>query len=92
MRKPIRTRHTTGFAKQLKKSPAKKGAFEKRTRLLLKTPYHPQPCNHALSGRYTGLRSINLTGDWRVIFSIKTTRSRTDITFQAKRTHSQLYG
>ncbi len=76
------------FRKQYIKSNKKlKSAFNSRLKLFMQNPYHPLLRNHTLTGEYKGLRSINITGDWRAIFS---DNSET-ITFEALGTHSQLY-
>ncbi len=45
--------------------------------------------NHKLTGKYENCRSINVTGDYRVIY-----RKLDDTTYYLKRvgTHAQLYG
>lgn len=81
------------FLKQLKKSPLEiKVAFRKRLELFLQDPSHPQLNNHALTGKLSGVRSINVTGDWRAIYSIYTNEEGDKvITFEMLGTHSQLY-
>lgn len=44
--------------------------------------------NHALIGRHQGSRSVNITGDYRAIFSVL---SEEDFLFLDIGTHSQLY-
>lgn len=76
------------FRKQYAKSNKKiKTAFNSRLELFLQNSHHPLLKNHALGGEYKGFRSINITGDWRAIFS----EDRGIITFIALGTHSQLY-
>lgn len=80
------------FLKQLKKSPLEiKIVFKKRLELFLKDPFHPQLNNHALTGRYSDYRSINITGDWRAIFEEFEDKSGKVVIFEAIGTHSQLY-
>ncbi len=81
------------FDKQLRRSPLKiKIAFRKRLELFLKNSYHPLLNNHPLSGKLTGYRSINITGDWRAIYSIvNNTKGDVVIIFEMIGTHSQLY-
>lgn len=45
--------------------------------------------NHVLTGRYLGYRSIDLTGDWRIIFEEVDNET---IKLVNIGTHSQLYG
>jgi len=77
------------FEKQYKKLKAKE---RKRTReslvLFLKDPFHPLLNNHPLSGRYTDYRSVNITGDLRVVYKRV---SETECVFVAIDTHSNLY-
>lgn len=76
------------FKKQLIKSPLKiKIAFKKRFSFFLKDEFHPSLNNHILKGEYQGFHSINITGDWRAIYSKK---ANTFI-FEVLGTHSQLY-
>ena len=83
------------FLKQLKKSPLEiKIAFRKRLGLFIQNPHHPLFNNHSLKGQYSGDRSINLTGDWRAIFSQQQQQEEDDrlvTIFEVIGTHSQLY-
>lgn len=80
------------FLKQLKNSPLEiKVAFRKRLELFLQDPFHPQLNNHALTGKFSGYRSINVTGDWRAIFSEFEDESGRTVIFEIVGTHSQLY-
>ena len=51
-------------------------------------PYDLRLNNHILSGKWSGYRSINITGDWRAIFR----ETETGVYFIVLGTHSQLYG
>ena len=62
-------------------------SFQKKHELLLKDSYHPRLNNHVLTGKYQACRSINVTGDWRVIFK----QIKKCIYFRLIGTHSQLY-
>ncbi|OGD92148.1 hypothetical protein A3D07_01300 [Candidatus Curtissbacteria bacterium RIFCSPHIGHO2_02_FULL_42_15] len=80
------------FLKQLKKSPLEiKIAFRKRLGLFIQNPHHPLFNNHSLKGQYSGDRSINLTGDWRAIFSQHEEDDGIVAIFEVIGTHSQLY-
>lgn len=81
------------FLKQLKKSPLDiKIAFRKRFELFLQEPFNPLLRNHPLTGEYSKNRSINITGDWRVIFSEIEEKDGKVIQLKLIGTHSQLYG
>lgn len=93
MRKSFkRIDYSRKFLKQLKQSPLEiKVAFRKRLELFLQDPFHPQLNNHALTGKFSGYRSINVTGDWRAIFSEFEDESGKVVIFEIVGTHSQLY-
>lgn len=80
------------FDKQLRKSPLKiKKAFRNRLELFLKQPFHPILNNHPLKGNLLGYRSINITGDWRALYSERSENRSKVIIFEIIGTHSQLY-
>lgn len=81
------------FLKQLKKAPLEiKIAYRRRFAMFLDDPFHPLLDNHALAGDWLGYRSINITGDWRVIFKEYLTEiGKTVIIFHIIGTHSQIY-
>jgi addiction module RelE/StbE family toxin len=57
------------YDKKLKKLDKKiSTALDGRLELFMRTPFHVLLDNHALTGDREGQRSINVTGDWRVIF------------------------
>lgn len=82
------------FNNQLKKAPLKiKIAFRKRFAWFLENPFHPLLNNHALTGKLSGYRSINITGDWRALYcEWKTSEGKRMIVFELLGTHSELYG
>ena len=76
------------FDKQLKRAPLEvKTAFLKRRELFIQDQFHQQLNNHKLSGKFKNYRSINITGDWRAIYS----EYDDTIVFEILGTHSQLY-
>lgn len=80
------------FSKTYDEAPSKiRDAFDKRLKLFLENPFHPQLNNHLLGGKYRGYRSINVTGDWRAIFSAYEGNGDKVIVFEVIGTHSQLY-
>lgn len=59
----------SGFKKKVNKlSPKIKRALAERLRLFASEPFSPLLNNHGLSGARQDQRSINITGDWRLIF------------------------
>lgn len=76
------------FRKQYDKADHKiKSTFDARLELFVINPFHPQLNNHVLTGKFNGYRSINITGDWRAIYS----ENRGIVIFKLLGTHSQLY-
>lgn len=88
-----RVEYSKKFDKQLWKAPAQiQKAFKEKYTLFLLDYYHWQLNNHQLTGKYTGCRSINITGDWRAIFSeYQDKDGGLIIFFLFLGTHSQLY-
>lgn len=59
-----------------------------RLQLFSNEPFNPILNNHALSGKYRGRHSINVTGDYRALYK----QIRSDIAlFVDIDTHSNLY-
>lgn len=89
----MKIKYSRKFVKQFEKTGAKiHKAFEERISLFLKDPLTPQLKNHSLKGVLTGYKSINITGDWRALYSeTKTEGNVTIIIFEMIGTHSQLY-
>lgn len=42
--------------------------LQERITLFAEQPFHPLLDNHPMSGSRRGYRSINITGDWRVVY------------------------
>jgi addiction module RelE/StbE family toxin len=86
---PPRIEFSGFFTKQLKAAPREiKVAFVETLQLFRDDPVHPALRNHALTGKYAGFRSIDVTGDWRALYRAGTER----IIFTELGTHPQLYG
>lgn len=64
-----------------------KDKFIERLKIFKKNKYNPILNNHPLAGKLKGLRSFNVSGDYRVIFEEKAE----DVVFIAIGNHSQLY-
>lgn len=81
------------FKKQYEKADSKiKDAFDQRFELFKENLFHPLLNNHVLTGQYSGYRSINITGDWRVIYSeAEDEESGKIVIFEVLGTHSELY-
>ncbi len=77
------------FKKKAAKLPAKvKMQLRERVALFLICPFDPALNNHGLHGDFAGCRSINVTGDLRLIYKII---DSTTIFFVDVDTHSNLY-
>ncbi|MEK7177417.1 MAG: type II toxin-antitoxin system mRNA interferase toxin, RelE/StbE family [Patescibacteria group bacterium] len=88
----IRIDYSRKFNKQLKKAPLSiKIAFRDRLIIFLKNPFAPILNNHHLKGKYLYSRSVNITGDWRAIYSEVIENKIKVVIFLALGTHSQLY-
>ncbi len=92
MKKINRIDFSGPFDKQLKKAPLNiKIAFKKRLTIFIKDPFNSRLRNHQLTGKLKNYRSINITGDWRALYSSNKINKENVIIFEALGTHSQLY-
>lgn len=81
--------HDRGFKKDFQKlSQRIKEKFAERIFLFEKDQFDPILNNHALRGKYSGYRSINITGDLRAIYK----KSSDEVIFTTIDSHSNLYG
>ncbi len=65
---------------------------DRRLALFLENHTNPILNNHALKGKMDGYRSINITGDWRALYTTRGDGRGVEIAvFQTLGTHSQLY-
>ena len=77
------------FDRQFKKLPKKiQFQFEKRAAIFLKDEFDPLLNNHKFSGQYNDYRSINITGDYRLVYF---KMSLEIIQLVAIGTHSEIY-
>lgn len=78
------------FIKMSNKCPKNiRSKIRERLDLFKIDPYNPILNNHSLKGKYKDLRSINITGDWRVIY--KPNKTHTIAMLLLVGTHSMLY-
>ncbi|PIU03792.1 hypothetical protein COT44_01395 [Candidatus Shapirobacteria bacterium CG08_land_8_20_14_0_20_39_18] len=86
-------RFSKDFGKSYQKADLKTRInFDKRLKLFSEKPFNSQLHNHLLIGKYSGFRSINITGDWRAIFSVQIdSKGNQTVVFELLGTHSQLY-
>ncbi|MBI2046487.1 MAG: type II toxin-antitoxin system mRNA interferase toxin, RelE/StbE family [Parcubacteria group bacterium] len=77
------------FIKQYKKlSHTIQSAVQKKNILFEKDLYHPILNNHILHGAYSGYRSVNVTGNIRIIYKML---DKNAVLFVHIGTHSKLY-
>ena len=78
-----------GFIKKYKKLRiSDQSRFRERLKIFQKNPFDHILNNHGLKGKYTGYRSINISGDMRAVYKLK----EPDIyVFMTIGTHSELY-
>lgn len=67
---------------------SEKEKFKARRNIFLVDPFNPVLNNHALSGKFEGYRSINITGDLRAVYTLIDNDTALFVTLG---THSQLY-
>jgi len=78
------------FIKEFKKCPSTiKIAFKDKLKTFIKDQFNPILNNHSLTGKLKKYKSINVNGDWRVIF--QEIKEKDVVYFIAIGTHSQLY-
>lgn len=65
--------------------------FTERIEIFIKDPNNLQLHNHALRDEWEGYRSIDLTNDWRAIYTEKLEGEKTVAYFVAIGTHKDLY-
>ncbi|MEK7068834.1 MAG: hypothetical protein AAB947_00460 [Patescibacteria group bacterium] len=82
--------HSKSFDKQFAKLPVKlQEAYIARNRLFMENRRHVLLHDHALTDRWSGHRSINITGDYRATYR---EISPDTFLFVAIGTHHDLYG
>ena len=77
------------FIKQARKlNPELRTKIQEKMELFSSNPIHPSLRNHQLRGKYKNYRSIDITGDLRVLYL----QRGDEAIFDTVGTHSQLYG
>ena len=86
-------KYSTTFKKQYSRAPKKiQEKVKEKINLFAQNPIQKTLNNHALTGKLKGLRSINITGDWRAVYSVRiNNQSDQEYYFELMGTHSQLY-
>jgi len=82
--------HTAAFKKMYKKlSKNVRDKADERLILFSADPFHALLNNHPLTDEYRGCRSVNVTGDFRIVYR---ERGKDTVSLEAIGTHHQLYG
>jgi len=88
----MKVRFSNSFRKQYDRSPNKiQKAFDDRLKLFLQDSFSPKLRNHQLTGKFKNYRSINITGDWRALYSSNKINKENVVIFETLGAHSQLY-
>lgn len=86
----MKIEYSRRFIKELGRAPRKiQVAFRDRPVLFLENKFNPVLNNHSLGGKIKDYRSININGDWRVVY--EELEDGSVIFFVMIGTHSQLY-
>lgn len=89
----MKVKFSKKFVKQYKACDLKiQKVIDAKLLIFTKSPMDPVLNNHSLRGSLLGLHSINVTGDWRALYSILDTNGEKVAYFELVGTHSQLYG
>lgn len=88
--KALKISYSNRFIKDFKNAPFKiRVAFKERLEIFIKDKLNPILNNHKLNGELKNYRSLNVTGDWRAVFS-ENNKDR-EVAFHLLGTHGKLY-
>lgn len=88
----IKIEFTKSFLKDYRASSMKiQKAFDERLKIFKADRFSDVLNNHSLEGAYMGFRSINITGDWRALYTLEARGEKTTCIFRMMGTHSKLY-
>jgi len=86
-------RYDPAFLKKLKKLDVRvRNSFRERIALFARDPQNPQLNNHYLTREYSNFRSINITNDYRALYTEKGEGDENVAYFEEIGTHKELYG
>ena len=84
---------STRFNRDLAAAPREiKAAFRDALQLFRDDPHHSALRNHALTGSFSGYYSIDVTEDWRALFTETVSDKDVRVIFRLLGNHKQLYG
>ena len=88
----MKIQYDPDFIKKLKKTDVRiRRTFEQKLAIFLKNPFDSQLNNHELHDEYIGLRSIDITADYRAIYEEIKTDDEKIAYFTILGTHKELY-
>ena len=88
----MRRRYDPSFIKALKKVDVRiRKSFREKVTIFAKNPLDPELNNHELRKPYEGLRSIDITNDYRAIYEEVTVEGEAVAYFSLLGTHEELY-
>lgn len=89
----MKVRYSSDFYRRYKRAGVRiRKRVDSRISIFLKNPFDPQLNNHVLREAYEGLRSIDITSDWRAIYEEVKETEAIYAYFVALGTHEELYG
>ena len=89
----MRTQFDADFYKLYKKANIRiQNAVDQKIAIFEKDPFDPQLNNHELHEEYNGLRSIDITNDYRALYEEVPSDNETIAYFSLLGTHEELYG
>lgn len=89
----MKVQYAPGVIKKLKKADVKvRKSFIQKILVFSKNPLNPQLKNHELHKPYKGLRSLNITADYRAIYEELAEGEEAIAHFVLFGTHKELYG
>ena len=85
-------RFSSEFAERLKKVNVRvRKSFKQRIAVFYNNPNDPLLNSHPLRKEWQGYRSIDITNDWRAVYTEKAERGEVIFFFVAIGTHKELY-
>lgn len=88
----VKRRYDPAFIKALKKADVRiRKSFKERIDIFAKNPLDPQLNNHLLRKPYEGLRSIDITADYRAVYQETEVGKEKLAYFVILGTHQELY-
>lgn len=89
----MKVRYSPYFYKRYQKVDVRiRNSIDQKIALFTKNPNDPELNNHSLREPYKGLRSIDVTVDWRALYQELVIEEDIVAYFVALGTHDQLYG